>query len=253
MLKNGLILCGILAGINSTNAFAEDEKLNFSGNITVVSDYIARGLTNAPENHNTALQATLTAAYGNYYASYWGSTLGYSFRELQGGKSYSGDQFEHNFIFGYAFDYKGLTLDIWDATYYYQGGKHTTSNELGITITKPVSDKGSLALAVSTYLNDAIYMNTGDTYTTLSYTHQLTDKLSGTAGVAASYFKDDGKYEGQGFLDTKNDFTFRFATARLDYALTEQIGVFGQYYLGGYDRSDVKQKNAPVFGLIFSF
>ncbi|QDK97512.1 hypothetical protein FM020_06285 [Acinetobacter tandoii] len=255
MPKIKYILCGLIAGsiASISHAESEEQSVALSGNITVVSDYISRGLTNYPENDDTALQATLTASYGNYYASYWGSSLGYSFRELQGGESYGSDKFEHDFIFGYAFDYKGTTLDVWDAFYYYQGGKNTTSNEIGVTVTKPVSEKGSISVALSTYLNDAVYMNQWDTYATVNYTHQINDKLSATIGAAMSYFNDDGKYEGQGFLDTKNDLTYRFATTRLDYAVSDNIGVFGQYYFGGYDRSDVKQKNAPVFGLVFSF
>lgn len=42
------------------------QKIETSGNISVVSKYISRGLTNAPENDDVALQAALNLAYGNF-------------------------------------------------------------------------------------------------------------------------------------------------------------------------------------------
>ncbi|TCB54791.1 hypothetical protein [Acinetobacter terrae] len=232
---------------------AQENHISVNGSITLVSDYVSRGLTNSIENEGATLQASLSVGYDNFYATYWGSQIGYSFRELQGGKSYSSDKFEHDFILGYTWKYKDVTFDLWDATYYYQGGDHTTSNELGLTFTAPIAEKGTVVSSVSTYLNDAYYMSQGDTFATLSYIHQITDVTSLTLGVAGSYFTDNGKYEGQGILDTQTDFTYRYATVRADHSLSDNLTVFAQYYLGGYDRSDIKQKNKPVFGLTYSF
>ena len=44
----------------------QKQKIETSGNISVVSKYISRGLTNAPENDDVALQAALNLAYGNF-------------------------------------------------------------------------------------------------------------------------------------------------------------------------------------------
>lgn len=245
MLSSGLV--------NASNPEEQKNPITVSGSITIVSDYVARGLTKYVENEGATLQGSLTLGYDNFYVSYWGSTIGYSFRELQGGEAQSSDKFEHNFILGYTWDYKDISFDLWDATYYYQGGDHLTSNELGLTVTAPISDKGTIVSSTSVYLNDAYYMSQGDTYSTLSYIHQLTDATSLTVGVAGSYFTDDGKYEGQGVLDTQTDFTYRYSTIRADHSLNDNLVVFAQYYLGGYDRSDIKQPNKPVFGLTYMF
>ena len=58
------------AAVSSVYCFADDadaKKIETSGNISVVSKYISRGLTNAPENDDVALQAALNLAYGNFY------------------------------------------------------------------------------------------------------------------------------------------------------------------------------------------
>lgn len=256
MFKSNYIIYGaFLSAISTVTSASTDESkpISVNGNLSLVSSYVSRGLTNSPENDETSFQAALNVSYGNFYLAYWGSTLGYSFRELQGGKSYSGDKFEHDFIGGYVFDYKDIKFDIWDAFYYYQGGVNTTSNEFGIRLTKPIYDKGTLVFGIATYLNDAIYMNKWDTYATLDYTHKINDKFNVAVSAAASYFNDNGRYEGKGFLDTKKHLTFRFASTQLNYTLSENTSLFGQYIFGGYDRSGNKQKNKPVFGITYSF
>lgn len=245
-----MMSCGV--AIASTPE-TQENKISVNGSISLVSDYISRGLTKYIENEGATLQGSLTVGYDNFYATYWGSPIGYSFRELQGGEAQSSDKFEHNFILGYTWDYKNVAFDLWDATYYYQGGDHLASNELGLTVTAPISEKGTIVSSTSVYLNDSYYMSQGDTYATVNYIHQLTDTTSVTLGVAGSYFIDDGKYEGQGVLDTQTDFTYRFSTIRADHSLNDHLGVFAQYYFGGYDRSDIKQPNKPVFGLTYSF
>lgn len=250
-----VVAAGCLSCI-SMSSWANDvssSSIDVSGQLTAVSKYVSRGLTNAPENEDLALQASLTLGYGNFYAGYWGSTLGYSYRDLQQGRQYSTDKMEHDFIVGHVSDFKGLTWDLWNATYYYPGGDSTTSNELGLRVSKNVNDQATLTFGVSTYLYDVVYMNQGDTYVSLNYAHQLSDKLTGNLAVAGSYFNDSGKYEGQEFLDTQTDTAFRFASVGLDYAVAPNVNVFSDFILGGYDRSKIKQKNQAVWGLRYSF
>ena len=191
------------------------EKVDLTGSIDVVSQYISRGLTNSPENDQVAMQATLSLSYEKFYFFYWGSTINYSFREIQAGKSYSSDKFEHDLGIGYSFDLGDLNINVWDAFYYYTGGKNTTSNELGVTFTKPVSESDGLSIGLSTYLYDVVYMNQWDTYFQIGYTHAFNDKFSASFNTGFSYFNDEGKYEGDLFLDTQSDFAFRFSTAQL--------------------------------------
>lgn len=242
---------GLLASF-SIHSYASINS-EISGNIGVVSQYISRGLTNAPENDAVALQASLTASLDQFYLFYWGSTLNYSFREIQTGQSYAANKFEHDLGFGYNFNIADLNVDLWDAFYYYQGGKNTTANELGVTLTKPISEKSKLSLGVTTFLYDVAYMNQWDTYLQLDYTHQINEKFTTTWTTGFSYFNDDGKYEGGTFLDTQTDFTFRFASAQLNYLIHPNITGYGQFIIGGHDRSDIKQKNSLIIGLNYAF
>lgn len=142
----------------------------------VVSSYISRGLTNAPENDDISIQPYLSASYKDAYIAYWASRLNYSFKELQTGINNSSYRFEHNFIAGYLFDYAGLNFDLWDAFYYYPGGKNTMSNEMGLRASKTFDDQSSLTLGSSVFLNDAIYMNEGDLFMTIDYIKPLNDR-----------------------------------------------------------------------------
>ena len=75
-------------------------------------------------------------------------------------------------------------------------GSHTTSNELGLNVSRALNDKTSVTAGVSTYLYDVAYANQGDTFYTLDLAHQINDKLGAHVGAAGGYFNDEGKYEG---------------------------------------------------------
>ena len=96
-------------------------------------------------------------------------------------------------------------------------------------------------------------MNQWDTYLQLHYTYQINDKVGSAFTAGASYFNNDGQYEGQDFLDTQIDFSFRFALAELNYLIHPNVTAYSQFIYGGHDRSDIKQKNQVLFGLNYAF
>lgn len=244
----------ILFCIFGAPAYAEeDKKINVSGQIDLVSKYISRGLTNNPEDDNLAVQLTLNAGYENFYIGYWGSTLDYSFPEFEGHKRKRKDQFEHDFILGYNKKFGDWNWNVWSATYYYSGGKHTTSNELGLTLNRDLTDKTQLTTSVSTYLYDVAYANQGDTFMTLQLDHQLNDRLQARVKTTASYFQDHGKYEGKELGNTEKNLAFRYASLGLNYEFYKNFKVSGEYILGGYDRYDDKQRNLGIVGLTYQF
>lgn len=230
----------------------EENDISVNGNITLVSQYISRGLTTNPENEEAALQATLSVGYDNFYAAYWLSPIGYSLREIQGGPSHSSDKFEHNFIVGYAWDYNNVSYDLWNATYYYQGSTDTTANEIGLTITKALSDKGAVSGSISNFLNDTYFTHQGDTFASVTYRHQFNDKTNLSFSIAGAYNDNSGKYEGIS-INTQKEFVYRYSTLRAEHSLSDHLTLSAQYYFGGYDRTNTKQENKPVFGLTYSF
>ena len=235
---------------------AEEDKNNgieVSGNITVASSYISRGLTNTPENDAISIQPYLSANYKNVYLAYWLSPLNYSFKEIQDNIDNSTYRFEHNLIAGYTFDYSNLSFELWDAFYYYPSAKNGTSNEMGLRVTKSFEDESLLTLGASVFLYDVIYMNQGDLYLTADYIKPLNDKWNVALGVAFSSFQKSGKYEGKEFLNTQKSNVFRYASAQLDYNVSDSVGVFYKYIVGGEDRSGISQKNTTQLGLVYSF
>lgn len=73
------VVSGVVATA-STFTFAEESKLPFSGsisgNISVVSSYNLRGMTNSPESDTPAIQGGLDYTHDSgFYLGYWFSTL----------------------------------------------------------------------------------------------------------------------------------------------------------------------------------
>ena len=121
----------------STFALAEDSKLPFpgevTGNISAVSSYNLRGITNAPENSGPAVQGGLDYGYNGFYLGYWFSTLDYSYACLNPAGCTATDErnsFENDFYAGY----KGKITDdlgyqVGGTIYYYYPGWESTGYE----------------------------------------------------------------------------------------------------------------------------
>ncbi|ATO20498.1 hypothetical protein BS636_12870 [Acinetobacter sp. LoGeW2-3] len=254
ILKQAVVLgCTAACSLSIFAYEPESKQITTSGNLSVVSKYVSRGLTNAPEDDDLAIQAGLNVAYGNFYVGYWGSTLGYSYAEAQGRKEHSSDKFEHDFLLGYTHSSQNYDFDLWNATYYYPGGKNTTGNELGLNVSRALNEKTTVSGSVSTYLYDVAYANQGDTFYTLNVSHQLNERLTANATAAGSYFRDEGKYEGGELGDTEKNHAFRYASAGLSYVLLPKLSLSGEYIFGGYDRYADKQRDLAVFGLSYDF
>jgi len=81
---------------------------NFSVTIWLTTDYVDRGLSNTDEG--PAVQASLDWTYKGFYLGVWGSNTSYSDADI-----------EIDYYGGYAWDWKGLSLDVGVLYYYYPG------------------------------------------------------------------------------------------------------------------------------------
>lgn len=248
----------ILGMALQSHSFAEETQKTeptLNGSISAVSGYVSRGGTNAPENPDPVIQGSLTAGYNGFYAFYWFSQLDYSIKELQTGKSAkAADFYEHDLFIGYANSYNNIDYDIFTAIYYYPGGKHSTGVESGVNLSTKISDRNDrVNISLMTYLDDVLYANQGDTYMTVGYNYTLNNKWNADLTGGFSYFNDDGKYEGDLFLNTKKDFVFRHVTAKLNRKLNDNTNAWMQYIVGGKNRSGIDQKNMVVAGIKYSF
>ncbi|MGE8538455.1 MAG: TorF family putative porin, partial [Acinetobacter sp.] len=118
------VLSVAVLGAASTLSFAEEPAAEHtvSGNISVLSSYNLRGITNAPENSGATLQGGLDYNHASgFYAGWWGSTLDYG-DDLP-------NAFENDFYAGY----NGAINEDWGYTagltyYYYYDIGNTGSN-----------------------------------------------------------------------------------------------------------------------------
>jgi hypothetical protein len=167
----------------------------------------------APESRNPALQWGFDITHSSgFYLGYWGSTLTYSYDRL--GKSY--DQYkavansvpgapavpvapyysgspsiENDFYGGYTGKLGDLGYDLGLTYYYYLDGTHSNAPETKVKLTY-----GDFGLSFQTLLDDTIWGNQGDTYTSLTWTQGLPYGITFTANAGWYFYEKEGKYLG---------------------------------------------------------
>ena len=232
----------------STFTFADEASSahSISGNIGVFSSYNLRGITNVPENSGATVQGGLDYSHSSgFYAGWWGSTLDYNAETPEG----SSDTFENDFYAGY----KGsITEDLGftlGGTYYV----YYPADDSDVFETLVGLNYKDFAISAQTLTDDVKWGNAGDTYFLATYSYGLPRDFSANFALGAYLYSDSGDFEGN-TLDTTEDFNFRHFTAGLSHPLGDTgASVSMDYIVGGYDRSDVKQKNKVVFGLKYAF
>lgn len=240
--------------VSSSLVMAEDSKLPFpgaiTGNVGVFSSYNLRGITNAPENSGPAVQGGLDYSHDSgFYLGYWFSTLDYSYACLNPdgcNSTDSRDSFENDFYAGY----KGKLTDdlgfqIGGTVYYYYPGWESTGYETIVGLSYK-----EFSATAQTLLNNVTFGNKGDTYFLATYAPALPGGFTGKAQVGAYYYGDDDEFT----APTEHSFAFRHATLGLSHPLAATGANWSlDYIIGGYDRSDIKQKNKVVLGLAYAF
>ena len=138
-----------------------------------------------------------------------------------------------------------LGYQVGGTIYYYYPGWESTGYEtfLGLSYKE-------LTVTAQTLLNNVTFGNKGDTYFLATYAPALPAGFTGKAQIGAYYYGDDDEFTAK----TENTFAFRHATLGLSHALGETGANWSlDYILGGYDRTDIKQKNKVVLGLAYAF
>jgi len=210
-----------------------------SGNISVVSQYILRGVTNSPENDNATLQGGFDwSGDSGLYAGYWGSTLGYN-----AGSSY-GDGFENDFYAGWSGGDK-LTYSIGVIQYMYMNINDSNGVEIAGSL-----GYGPFSLGAKYLAKDVAWGNQGDIYWTLGYSTSLPKDFSLSATLAYYTYKDSGKY----ISSTPKSSNFRDFEVTLSHPIGKSGATMNATYIaGGKDRGAVEQHNAVVFGISYGF
>lgn len=235
-----------IAASASTFTFADEatSEHTISGNIGVVSEYILRGNTIAPENDDATIQAGLDYSHvSGFYAGYWGSTLGYSL-DASDRKA-----FENDFYLGYngkVNEDLGYTIG---ATYYYYYESDVDSDFAESILGLNYKD---FSMTAQTVLQDSIFGNTGDTYLLGRYSYVLPKDFTLNSSIGLYYNHDSGDYETA--LNTTESFNFRHVTLGLSHPLGDTgATVAMDFVVGGKLRDDTDLKNKVVLGLKYEF
>lgn len=232
----GLVSPHVFAGVN----VAQGE---LTGNISILSSYNFRGMTNNPENKNAAVQGGLEYSHkSGAYVGYWASTLGYNAKD----ETASDNSLENNIYGGYVYSINDdLSVNVGGTYYLYYPSKNDNVFEPFIGV-----DYKDFSLYAHTLTKDVEWGNKGDTYVVASYSYPLKYDFSLNTSVAGSYFKNKGT-----FIDSsKEDIVFRHATVGLSREIANTGVTWGlDYIIGGHDRDGEKQKNKMVLGLSYDF
>ena len=213
-----------------------------TGTIGVFSQYVLRGITNAPENDDVTLQGGIDwTGESGFYLGYWGSTLSY---RTEGAGS---DGFESDFFAGYSGSAGGLDYSVGLIQYYYLNVDHSDLLEFVGSV-----GIGSATLGVVYLLQGGAWGNAGDAYWTLDYGADLPGGVSFAATLG--YYTYDDSDPARFGLET----TTRSAFRHLDLSLSREMGSTGAvmsltYVMGGKDRVGTDQGDAVVFAVTYDF
>lgn len=212
----------------------------FTGNISVVSKYILRGITNAPQDDNAALQGGFDYGFDNgLYLGYFGSSLGYGY------PSGRANGFENDLYGGYGANIGDFNYGVGFVHYVYVNVADSDGTEAYGKI-----GYGPVTLGAKTLLTDESWGNKGDTFWTLDYSTSLPKGFKFGTTLGYYTYKNSGQY----IPTTVEKGAFRYADINLSHPIGHTGADMGIHYIvGGKDRNGVHQKNAVFFNISYNF
>ena len=241
-MKNSIrpIALATAFSIASMAAAIAPAQAELTGNIGVFSQYVLRGITNAPENDGAAIQGGIDWAHDSgFYLGYWGSNLGYSDSD--------GTGFENDFYGGWGGSVDNFSWDLGLIYYYYLNIDDANAPELYGSV-----GFGPVSLGAKYLMDDIVWGNQGDIYWTLGGDMDIGAgfNLGGTLGYYT--YETDGEYIPEA-PEAKSS-----AFRHFDVTLSHPIGSTGAdanftYIFGGEDRFGGDQDDAMVFSVTYGF
>lgn len=241
-MKNSIrpIALATAFSIASMAAAIAPAQAELTGNIGVFSQYVLRGITNAPENDGAAIQGGIDWAHDSgFYLGYWGSNLGYSDSD--------GTGFENDFYGGWGGSMDNFSWDLGLIYYYYLNIDDANAPELYGSV-----GFGPVSLGAKYLMDDIVWGNQGDIYWTLSGDMDIGAGFN-LGGVLGYYtYEKDGEYIPE--VAEAESSAFR----HFDVTLSHPIGNTGAdanftYIFGGDDRFGGEQDDAMVFSVTYGF
>jgi len=228
--------------IASMAAMIAPAQAELSGNIGLFSQYVLRGITNAPENDNVAIQGGVDWGHDSgFYVGYWGSNLGY------GNPDSDTKGFENDFYAGWGGESGSLNWDIGATQYYYLNIDDFNGFEPYAYI-----GFGPATFGFKYLTNDVGWGNAGDTYWTLDASQVIAADFTLGGSLGYYSYETDGKF----IPDSPDAISSGFR--HLNFTLSHPIGSSAAdanftYIIGGEDRFGVDQDNQIVFSVTYGF
>ena len=222
---------------------ATPASAEMSGNVSAVSKYIFRGITEAPEDDNGAVQGGFDYAHeSGLYAGYWGSTLSY-------GDTAGSNGFENDLYFGFGGEMGDISYDVGVLFYEYLQVENADTAEAYASV-----GYGPFSVGFAYMTDDASWANKGDVAWTIGYETELPKGFGlGVTAYYVDYDQDDASnpYANLGTTESSN-------LQGIDFALSHDIGETGAgmtltYHMGGKDRGNTEQSDAVTIGLSYDF
>lgn len=246
IFRNGIVGLAVLGTVMTVApAFAAD---SFKGNVGAYSKYVLRGITNAPENDNTAIQGGLDYSHDSgFYLGYWGSNLGYVYDAAPTNVDGVSNGYENDFYAGYNASLGDVGVQLGLIQYYYMNVDDSNLTEAVIGATY------GPAYAMAQYLlTDGVWGNAGDIYWKIGFNADLPKKFKiNVEGSWYTYEDDDNSELG---ATTETDSEFRYVTTTLSHPIGDTgADMLITYIVGGKDRTDTEQGDMVVMGAKFGF
>lgn len=223
-------------------------QADFTGNISVVSKYVLRGITNTnslgTEADFGAVQGGFDYSYGGLYVGYWGSSLSYSDPSKPVSKQQT-TGFESDVYGGYKFKAGPVELNLGVIQYLYTGIGDADGTEAVFA-----AGFGPVTAGLKYLVDDVVWGNAGDIYWTVAFSQALPKDFKFDALLGYYTYEDSGDF----IATTVHSSAFR----HLDLKVSHPLGKSGfdmglTYIVGGEDRQGIQQPNALVLGLSSAF
>lgn len=223
-------------------------QADLTGNISVVSKYVLRGITNpasgGTEADHGAVQGGFDYSYGGFYVGYWGSNLSYT-NIIAPPEKQQTTGFESDIYGGYKLKAGPVELNLGVIQYLYTGIDDGDGLEGVFAV-----GYGPVTAGLKYLAKDVFWGNTGDIYWTVAFSQKLPMDFKLDALVGYYTYEDSGDF----IATTANSSAFRHA----DLKISHPIGKSGfdmslTYIIGGEDRQGLEQPNALVLGLATGF
>ncbi len=215
-----------------------------TGNIGLFSQYVLRGITNAPENDNVAIQGGVDwSGASGFFAGYWGSNLGY------GNPDSSVKGFENDFYAGWGGEAGNMNWNLGSVYYYYLNIDDFNGFEPFAYI-----GWGPVTFGFKYLAQDLGWGNQGDTYWTLAGSGEIGAGFSLGGSLGYYSYEKDGEF----IPDVAGSGAVGSAFRHLNIDLSHPIGNTGAdmtltYIVGGEDRFGTDQDNQIVLSLSYGF